>query len=61
MVSEKIGRRFSQTNAFVCNRRQLSCELLFKIAEALQVDVKELIDSKKRELTESNLKAILWN
>lgn len=61
MVSEKIRRRFSRTNAFVCNRRQPSLELLFKIAEVLQVDVKELIDSKKRKLTESNLKAILWN
>lgn len=49
MVSEKIRRRFSQTNAFVCNRRQPSLELLFKITEVLQVDVKELIDSKKKE------------
>lgn len=46
-LAEKIGRSFSQTNAFVCNRRQPSLELLFKIAEVLQVDVKELIDSKK--------------
>lgn len=46
-LAEKIGRSFSQTNAFVCNRRQSSLELLFKIAEVLQVDVKELIDSKK--------------
>lgn len=49
MVFEKIRRRFSQTNAFVCNRRQPSLELLFKITEVLQVDVKELIDSKKKE------------
>lgn len=46
-LAEKIGRSFSQTNAFVCNRRQPSLELLFKIAEVLQVDVKELIDSTK--------------
>lgn len=46
-LAEKIDRSFSQTNAFVCNRRQPSLELLFKIAEVLQVDVKELIDSKK--------------
>lgn len=46
-LAEKIGRSFSQTNAFVCNRRQPSLELLFKIAEVLQVNVKELIDSKK--------------
>lgn len=46
-LAEKIGKSFSQTNAFVCNRRQPSLELLFKIAEVLQVDPKELIDSKK--------------
>lgn len=46
-LAEKIGRSFSQTNAFACNRRQPSLKLLFKIAEVLQVDVKVLIDSKK--------------
>lgn len=35
-LAEKIGRSFSQTNAFACNRRQPSLKLLFKIAEVLQ-------------------------
>lgn len=48
-LAEKIGKSFSQTNAFVCNRRQPSLELLFKIAEILQVDPKDLIDSTKRK------------
>lgn len=46
-LAEKIGRSFSQTNAFVCNRRQPSLEMLFNIAEILGVDPKELIDSKR--------------
>ena len=46
-LAEKIGRSFSQTNAFACNRQQPSLKLLFKIAEVLQVDVKVLIDSKR--------------
>ena len=28
-LAEKIGKSFSQTNAYVCNRRQPSIELLY--------------------------------
>ena len=45
-LAEKIGKSFSQTNAYVCNRRQPSLEMLFEIARVLDVDVKDLIDSK---------------
>lgn len=31
-LAEKIGKSFSQTNAYVCNRRQPSIELLYEIA-----------------------------
>ena len=42
-LAEKIGKSFSQTNAYVCNRRQPSLELLFEISKVLQVYPKELI------------------
>lgn len=45
-LAERIGKSFSQTNACVCNRRQPSLEMLFEIARVLDVDVKDLIDSK---------------
>ena len=45
-LAERIGKIFSQTNAYVCNRRQPSLEMLFEIARVLDVDVKDLIDSK---------------
>lgn len=45
-LAEKLGKSFSQTNAYVCNRRQPSLEQLFSIADILKVDVKELIKSK---------------
>ena len=45
-LAERIGKSFSQTNAYVCNRRQPSLEMLFEIARVLDVDVKYLIDSK---------------
>lgn len=47
-LADKLGKSFSIVNAYVCNRRQPSLELLFEIAEILQVDPKELIDSKKK-------------
>lgn len=46
-LAERLGKSFSIVNAYVCNRRQPSLELLFEIAKLLQVDPKELIDSKK--------------
>ena len=44
-LAENICKSFSKTNAYVCNRRQPSLEILFEIAKVLEVDVKELIDS----------------
>lgn len=48
-LSEKIDKSFSQTNTYVCNRRQPSLEQLFEIAKVLNVDVKDLIESNKKQ------------
>ena len=45
-LAERLGKSFSIVNAYVCNRRQPSLELLFEIARLLQVDVKDLIASE---------------
>ena len=42
-LAEKISKSFSQTNAYVCNRRQPSLEVLFQIAELLNVNPKDLL------------------
>ncbi len=42
-LAEKIGKSFSQTNAYVCNRRQPSIELLYEIASLLEVEAKDLL------------------
>lgn len=42
-LAEKIGKSFSQTNAYVCNRRQPSIELLYEIASLLGVKAKDLL------------------
>lgn len=47
-LAEKIKKSFSQKNAYVCNRRQPSLEMLFEIAKILGVDVKDLIDSNNK-------------
>lgn len=45
-LAEKLGKSFSVVNSYVCNRRQPSLEVLFEIANILQVDPKELIKSE---------------
>ena len=42
-LAEKIGKSFSQTNAYVCKRRQPSIELLYEIASLLGVEAKDLL------------------
>ena len=43
----KQGKSFCMVNSYVCNRRQPSLEVLFQIAEILNVDVKDLINDNK--------------
>jgi len=45
-LAEKLGKSFCIVNAYVCNRRQPCLEVLFEIAKILQIDPKDLIDSK---------------
>mgnify|MGYP006784628269 FL=1 len=42
-LAEQIGKSFSTVNAYCCNRQQPSLEILDKVAECLNVDMKELI------------------
>lgn len=42
-LAEKLGKSFNMVNAYVQNRRQPTLEVLYKIAELLQVEAKELL------------------
>lgn len=42
-LSEQLGKSYNMVNGYVQNRRQPSLELLFKIAELLEVKPKELL------------------
>jgi putative transcriptional regulator len=44
-LSEKLGKSYAIVNDYAANRRQPRLETLYKIAEILQVDVKDLLMS----------------
>lgn len=46
-LSEQLGKSYNMVNGYVQNRRQPSLELLFKISDVLNTDVRELIVSNK--------------
>ena len=46
-LAKQIGKSFCIVNAYACNRRQPNLEVLFDMAKALDVNVKELISTKE--------------
>ena len=46
-LAERLGKSFNMVNAYAHNRRQPPMEVLYKIAELLDVDVKDLLVSTK--------------
>lgn len=49
-LSEKLGKSYNMVNSYVQNRRQPSIEDLYKIAEILNVNVKELLCNSIKKL-----------
>lgn len=47
-LAEKLGKSFNSVNAYVQNRTQPSLEVLYKIAEILNIDAKELLVTKDK-------------
>tara|TARA_B110000902_G_scaffold41898_1_gene45360 strand:- start:642 stop:845 length:204 start_codon:yes stop_codon:yes gene_type:complete len=48
-LAEKLGKSYNMVNAYVQNRQQPRLEILMNIAEILDIDVKELIISNKKD------------
>jgi transcriptional regulator with XRE-family HTH domain len=46
-LAEKLGKSFSMVNAYACNRKQPSLEILSRIAEILGVNIKDLLVDNK--------------
>ncbi len=49
-LAEKLGKSYPIINGYVQNRKQPSLEILFEIANLLNVDVKELIKSNPKKI-----------
>lgn len=49
-LAEKMNKSYNMINSYSQNRRQPSIEDLYKIAEILDVDVKELLISNKENI-----------
>ena len=46
-LAEQLGKSYNMVNSYVQNRRQPSLEDLYKIAEILNVEAKELLTDRK--------------
>ena len=46
-LAEQLGKSYNMVNSYAQNRRQPSLEDLYKIAEILDVSVKDLLDDKQ--------------
>jgi transcriptional regulator with XRE-family HTH domain len=56
-LAEKLSKSFKIVNAYACNRQQPPIETLYRIAEILQVSVKDLlIEDKEKNSNFANLK-----
>lgn len=49
-LAEKLGKSYNMVNGYVQNRQQPRLEVLFKIANILEVGVKDLIKEEKKQL-----------
>jgi transcriptional regulator with XRE-family HTH domain len=47
VVSEKLDISFKMVNGYACNRQQSPLDILYKIAEILQVSVRDLLVGNK--------------
>jgi transcriptional regulator with XRE-family HTH domain len=46
-LAEKLGKSYNMVNGYVQNRQQPRLEILYQMAEILDVEVKELLISNK--------------
>jgi putative transcriptional regulator len=49
-LAEKLGKSFNMVNSYVQNRQQPRLEVLYKIAEILDIEVKDLLNSNKKNI-----------
>ena len=47
-LAEQLGKSYNMVNSYAKNRRQPSIEVLFKIAEILNIEAKELLQERNK-------------
>lgn len=47
-LADKLGKSFNTVNGYVQNRHQPRLEVLNEIADILEIDIKELLNSNKK-------------
>jgi transcriptional regulator with XRE-family HTH domain len=47
-LAEQLGKSYNMVNSYIQNRQQPRLEILFEIAQILNVEVKELIQEKNK-------------
>ena len=48
-LAGKLNKSYNMVNSYAKNRRQPSIEILYRVAEILDVDISELLISNKRK------------
>ena len=48
-LAERLGKSYNVVNGYVQNRQQPRLEVLYEIAEILNVSVKELLEEKNKD------------
>lgn len=51
-LADKLGKSYNMVNSYVQNRQQPRLEVLYQIAEILEVDVKELLMDSLSQVAE---------
>ena len=46
-LAEQLGKSYNMVNAYIQNRQQPRLEILYEIANILEIDVKDLLKSNK--------------
>ena len=46
-LAEKFGKSYNMVNSYVQNRQQPRLEVLYEIADILEVNIKELLDDNQ--------------
>ena len=54
-LAEKLNKSYNMVNSYVQNRRQPSLEILYEIANLLQVEARELLDSNQFVAKKTNI------